>query len=274
MTVPWPGLALVAGSVAGAGLAAVTVSVAPDRLLRTNHAGRRVPVVLGAALVVAAVFGALFAVGWGGRDARLGSVAVAALAGALGLAVVGLIDDLVGGDERGFREHLGSALRLRPTTGILKLAAGIGAALIVAILGGGGPVRVAAAAVLVAACTNVWNALDVVPGRSLKWGIVLLALALPRAWAGGGGEVQAAALGAAVAVLPFDLLERGMLGDSGSNPLGFLVGVALAVILPTVGLVIAAVAAVGLQVAAETVTISRLIEAAAPLRWFDRLGRR
>jgi UDP-GlcNAc:undecaprenyl-phosphate/decaprenyl-phosphate GlcNAc-1-phosphate transferase len=133
---------------------------------------------------------------------------------------------------------------------------------------------VVAAAVLVAACTNVWNALDVVPGRSLKWGIVVLLLALPRAWLGGGGEVPAAALGAAVAVLPFDLLERGMLGDAGSNPLGFLVGVTLALVLPTPGVVVAAAAAVALQVAAETVTISRLIEAAPLLGWFDRLGRR
>jgi UDP-GlcNAc:undecaprenyl-phosphate GlcNAc-1-phosphate transferase len=133
---------------------------------------------------------------------------------------------------------------------------------------------VVAAAVLVAACTNVWNALDVVPGRSLKWGLVVLVLSLPRAWLGGGGELPAAALGAAVAVLPFDLLERGMLGDVGSNPLGFLVGTVLVLVLPTPGVVVAAALAVALQVAAETVTISRLIEAAAPVRWFDRLGRR
>jgi UDP-GlcNAc:undecaprenyl-phosphate/decaprenyl-phosphate GlcNAc-1-phosphate transferase len=145
---------------------------------------------------------------------------------------------------------------------------------VVAVLAAGGPLRVVTTAVLVAACTNLWNALDVVPGRSLKWGIVLLILSLPRAWLGGGGEVQGAALGAALAVLPFDLLERGMLGDAGSNPLGFLVGVALAAVLPTPGLVVAAVVAVALQVAAETVTISRLIEATPPLRWFDALGRR
>jgi hypothetical protein len=29
-----------------------------------------------------------------------------------------------------------------------------------------------------------------------------------------------------------------------------------------------------LQVAAETITISRLVEATAPLRWLDRVGRR
>jgi hypothetical protein len=272
VTEPWPGLAVVVGSVGAAALAAISAAVAPERLMRTNHAGRRVPAVLGVALVGGTLLGALAAAAAG--DVSLGSVTVAILVAAVGLALVGLVDDLVGGRERGFREHMGSVLRLRPTTGILKLVAGVAAALIVAVLAGGGVVRVVAAAVLVAACTNVWNALDVVPGRSLKWGILLLILALPRAWLSGGGEVPAAALGAAVAVLPFDLLERGMLGDAGSNPLGFLVGAALALVLPTPGMVVAAALAVALQVAAETVTISRLIEATPPLRWFDGLGRR
>jgi hypothetical protein len=53
-----------------------------------------------------------------------------------------------------------------------------------------------------------------------------------------------------------------------------LVGLGLAVVLPTPGLLAAATVALLLQVAAETVTISRLIEAVPPLRWFDRLGRR
>jgi len=37
---------------------------------------------------------------------------------------------------------------------------------------------------------------------------------------------------------------------------------------------VAAALALVLQVAAETVTLSRLIDAAPPLAWLDRLGRR
>jgi Glycosyl transferase family 4 len=273
VTDAWPGLAVVVGSVSGAALAALSVSTAPERLVRTNHAGRRVPAVLGLAMVGGTVVGAI-AASIAGGEPGLRSVSRAALIAAVALALVGLVDDLVGGRERGFREHLGSAVRLKPTTGLLKLAAGVAAAVVVAVLAGGGPLRVVTTAVLVAACTNLWNALDVVPGRSIKWGILLLILTLPRAWLGGGGEVQGAALGAALAVLPFDLLERGMLGDAGSNPLGFLVGVALATVLPTPALVVAAAVVVALQIAAETVTISRLIEAIPPLGWFDGLGRR
>jgi hypothetical protein len=273
MTIAWPAVALVVGSVAAGVLALISVSAAPARLVRTNHAGERVPAVLGPALVGGALVGAL--VGRVGSGGAAASVEVAALAAAVGVAAAGLLDDLFGGDEdRGFRGHLGGLLRGRPTTGLLKLVVGVGAGILVALAIGGAALRVIAAAVLVAAAANLWNALDVRPGRSLKWGIVVLVPVLAGAWGTGFGLIAAAALGAAVGVLPFDLLERAMLGDAGSNPLGVLAGAGLAVVLPTAGVVVAAVAAVLIQVAAETVTLSRAIEAVPPLRWFDRLGRR
>jgi len=77
-----------------------------------------------------------------------------------------------------------------------------------------------------------------------------------------------------VGILPLDLAQRGMLGDSGSNPLGLVSGLGAAVTLPTWGVLLAAGVVVVLQVVAETVTISRAIEAVPPLRWYDRLGRR
>ncbi|HZA27936.1 MAG TPA: hypothetical protein VE915_09930, partial [Actinomycetota bacterium] len=161
-----------------------------------------------------------------------------------------------------------------PTTGIVKLAAGVAAGTALALIMGGGPIRVVASAVLMAVSANVWNALDVVPGRALKAAIVALVPILLASWEAPLALLAAATLGAGAALLPFDLLERGMLGDAGSNPLGFLVGVGLAEVLPTPAVVAAALGGLILQVAAETVTISRLVEASPPLRWFDRLGRR
>jgi UDP-GlcNAc:undecaprenyl-phosphate/decaprenyl-phosphate GlcNAc-1-phosphate transferase len=87
------------------------------------------------------------------------------------------------------------------------------------------------------------------------------------------GVLLAIALGAGLALLAVDLRERAMLGDSGANVLGFLVGVALFLTLRTWALVVAAAVIVVLHVLAETVTLSRLIDAAPPLRWLDRLGR-
>jgi hypothetical protein len=271
VTVAWPAVALVAGSLVAGALALLTLGGAPSRLVRPNHTGRPVPAVLGSALVGGVVAAAL--AGRAGAGLPFGPVEGGALVAVVTLAAVGLLDDLFGDQgARGFRGHFGGLLRRRPTTGLLKLLAGVGAGVGMATLIGGGPVRLASAALLIATAANLWNALDVRPGRSLKWAVVVLVPVFAASREVGVGLVLASALGAGIGVLPFDLLERGMLGDHGSNPLGFLVGTGLAVVLPTAGVLVAAVLALALQVVAETVTISRLIEAVPPLRWFDRLG--
>jgi UDP-GlcNAc:undecaprenyl-phosphate GlcNAc-1-phosphate transferase len=269
----WPAWAAVVGSVLAALLAAGLIATrAPGRLVRANYAGRPVPAVLGPPLVLAGALGGVV-VGWAGSRA-FDAPGWAALAAMIAVGGAGLIDDLSGSGPRGLRGHLGSLLSGRPTTGILKLALGVAAGVLLAVLLGGGPVRVAAAAVLMGASVNVWNALDVVPGRAIKWALLPLGVALLAGWNGPAGLLAGSALGAAVGVLPFDLHERGMLGDTGSNPLGLVVGYGLAATLPTAGVVIGAVAVLALQAAAETVTISRLVEATSPLRWLDRVGRR
>jgi hypothetical protein len=74
-------------------------------------------------------------------------------------------------------------------------------------------------------------------------------------------------------VLPLDLRELAMLGDGGSNALGFAAGLGLYDILPPVWVAVAAALAVGLNVLAETRSFSRVIESQPALRWLDRLGR-
>lgn len=273
MTEPWPVLAVVIASVAGVGLAAISVTWVPSRLIRTNHAGRGVPAVLGFAFAGAVLLGAVTSAAIGRAAAAPRTVVWVALAALGGVFLAGVADDLAGGRERGILGHLRSLARMRPTTGVLKLIAGLAAGVAVAGAAGGGPDRMILTALLVAVATNVGNALDVMPGRALKWGALVLAVCLPFSWGTGNGLLVAAAFGAAAGVLPFDLLERGMLGDAGSNPLGFAVGASLALVLPTPGLVVATGVVVLMQVAAETVTISRLIEAVPPVRWFDALGR-
>jgi len=273
MTVGWPAVALVVGSVSAGALALVMATAAPPRLVRTNHAGERVPAVLGLALIGATLAASLSTrAGAGGPPGR---VEAATLAAAVAVAAVGLLDDLFGGaEDRGFRGHLGRLVRGRPTTGLLKLVVGVAGGVVVALAIGGGAVRVVAGALLVASATNLWNALDVRPGRSVKWGIVVLVPVFALTRDTGFGLVAGAALGGALGILPFDLLERAMLGDAGSNPLGLMAGAGLALVLPTASVIVAAVMVIILQVAAETVTISRVINAVPPLRWFDRLGRR
>jgi hypothetical protein len=159
------------------------------------------------------------------------------------------------------------------TTGILKVLVTAGAAVVVVALQPSRPGWVAlAGVVLMAASTNVGNALDVLPGRTLK---AFSPIALVFTLVGARADAPAVVgllVGAAV-VLPLDLRERAMLGDAGSNPLGFAAGLALYSVLPDGWVPVAAIAAVTLNVLAETVTLSRLVDGLAPLRWVDRLGR-
>ncbi len=246
----------------------------PDPVARRgtvrNYRGVAVPAVLGPALAAVAVLvPALSTAGhaaWGRPFAPTPWRIVVALAMVAG---AGLLDDLARHGPRGIRSHVRALAAGRPTTGILKLAA-IVAAAGVALYGlHQGAAQLALGLVVAAGSANVWNGLDVVPGRAMKAFLAVMAvlmLYLPTL-------PFALLLGAAGVALRVDLRERAMLGDAGSNLLGFAIGLGLALRLPTWQLAIAAAAVVALNLLAETVTLSRLIEAAAPLRWLDRLGR-
>jgi UDP-GlcNAc:undecaprenyl-phosphate GlcNAc-1-phosphate transferase len=275
VSVGWTVLAVVVAGATAAALGAAVVRFAPEALFVTNRSGNRVPATLGWALVAGAIIAFLAVLL--PRPSASDDASRTLLFGGAALVVVlaaGLLDDLRGHRARGFGGHLGSLARGRVTTGIVKLIVGVSVGVWLAVWLGGGAARVAAAAVLIVVSINLWNALDVVPGRALKWAIPVLAGVVGAGLDDPAGIVAGAGLGASAALLPLDLGERGMLGDAGSNPLGLLVGLGLALLLPTWGLTTAAAVALALQVAAETVTISRLIESVAPVRWFDRLGRR
>ena len=251
-----------------------------DPLIRLNYAGRPVPVVLGRVLVRGAGAGLIISLGLAllAGPVRAWPIPLVVLAGTYLLFYVGSTDDRSTSEARGLRAHLAALTRGRVTTSIWKLVGGVGSAVVVAVMLGGGPTRVIVSVLVIALSINVTNAMDVRPGRALKWtGLWLIPisfLALSGRLEGGLGIAYAAYLGAGFGVLWPDLWEKGMLGDAGSNPLGFVLGASLAGFLPLWGLAVVLVILAGLQIAAETVTISRLIDAGPPMRWFDRLGQR
>ena len=240
------------------------------RLLVENHRGVLVPRVLGVALAVDAVVWTLVVA----TIVHVGAAGWGALAGMLLVFAAGLIDDLAPGGARGLRNHLRSAAAGHPTTGLLKVLVIVGSAAVVVALQ---PERSASVSilgvVLLAACANLWNGLDVVPGRSLK--AFLLPAGAFVAWGElSGAPAVTGLLVGAIVVLPFDLRETAMLGDGGANLLGFAAGIALYAILPDPWVAAAAAIAVVLNAVAETVSLSRVIERTPPLRWVDELGRR
>lgn len=239
------------------------------RWRKENRRGKVLPVTLGWAFAVGLL--PLVVVVWdqaieiGLRGSQTGEVI-----GATIIFLAGVVDDGYGGSVRGLRGHLRALLNGHVTTGGLKLAAAVLAATItVAWTPRDHLWANLLALIAIAGCTNVWNGLDVAPGRALK-GFLVVAIVLLIV------DLEAFLLvctGAATAVLFPDLRERGMLGDSGANLLGFLAGAEIVGRLPEVWLIPAVAVVIGLNVLAETVTFTRTIEAIPPVRWFDRLGR-
>ena len=239
------------------------------RLVVANHRGAPVPQTLGFVLLLGAIVSSVVVA----ADGDVGAPGWGALAAVSLVFAAGLVDDLVAGRARGLRNHLRELVAGRMTTGLLKLVSIVGAAIIVVALG---PARTGldrgATVVLVAASANLWNGLDVRPGRALK-AFVPLGLAFVVFGRIADAPAIAGVLAVDILVLPFDLRERAMLGDGGANLLGFAAGVGLAHLLSGGWVLLAAGVAVTLNVVAETVSLSKLIAAFPPMRWLDEAGR-
>lgn len=253
------------------------VATLRHELERTNFHGRTVTLAEGVAVSGAAA--ALAALARRPADAAvLGGI------GALGLA-----DDLVEHRQRragrpvakGLRGHVRALAAGRPTTGGLKLV-GIPVLCLAGAARAEHPRLVLVDAALTAGCANLANLLDLRPGRALKASLMPAALlaTLPvqdggtAERAAGGRTLAIAALLPALAALPVDLDERGMLGDAGANVLGAAVGTALARRTPP-GVRIALLAGVvALTVASERVSFSAVIARTPWLERLDRIGRR
>jgi UDP-N-acetylmuramyl pentapeptide phosphotransferase/UDP-N-acetylglucosamine-1-phosphate transferase len=191
-------------------------------------------------------------------------------------AFFGLIDDLLGTEgDRGFRGHLRALAHGRLTTGALKLFGGAVVAIVLtAAPGEVSGRRLLADAALVALAANLGNLLDRAPGRTIKVGLLAYVPVALLAGTAPVGLALAPVVGAAAGLLPADLGERIMLGDTGANLLGAVLGLAVVLEASRPVRTVVLVALVALNLASERVSFSRVIDGTPVLRQLDRLGRR
>ena len=272
--------ALVSGALAGA-LAASALRLLRDNLPggpatwdRTNHAGRTVTLLEGPA----------YAVGAAGASALLGAGPGPVVA-AVASAGLGALDDLAGDSKsKGFKGHLGALARGEVTTGAVKIVGlGLTGLLSAALIDHGSRSRetqrhgiptvldTMVGGAVIAGSANLLNLLDLRPGRALKATILLGALTAmsPRSAAAAG-----AATGAAVGLLGPDLSGEAMLGDTGANSAGALLGAALVQRTGRRGRWAALGVLTALTLASEKVSFTRVIESTPGLRELDAWGRR
>ena len=282
-----------ARAVAGAAVASTDGSVLDPligdraRWNRTNHRGEPVSMLEGPATMAGLLVGGIL----GAPSARVALGATVATAGG---GAFGLVDDLTEDTTtrtKGLRGHLGALVHGELTTGGLKVLGISASALVAAAIvtpttvepttvspdsarcgAVGWAFDVTTSGALIAASANLLNLLDLRPGRALKASSLA---AVPLALVGGNGAgLAAAVIGAGAGAAPGDLAERDMLGDSGANALGALLGTA-AGLGARRGLRLALLAgAVALTVASERISFTKVIAATPVLRELDAWGRR
>ena len=276
---------------------------------RTNFHGATVSLRGGVAMAGASVASAAVASVLSDQPRAALGGAVAALGGGL----AGYIDDVDQGAHdggkvaKGLKGHLGALAHGQVTTGVIKIA-GIGASALAAsaLVGskatsvGGKAADLALNTVLIAGTANLANLLDLRPGRALK-ATVLVATPLsyfscaaaktPASGASGAASATPAAPAsvsavsaqrllasglnaAAITALVEDLQETTMLGDTGANAAGALLGTSLAANDSWKLRLGTALGVVGLILASEKVSFSKVIAANPALNWLDQLWRR
>ena len=297
------------GACAGLGYVLRRKRIKASQWERTNFHGVTVSLRGGVAMAGAAVASAAVASVLSDQPrAALGGV-VASLGGGL----AGYIDDVDQGAHdggkvaKGLKGHLGALAHGQVTTGVIKIA-GIGAsALAASALVGSKATSVSGKAadlvlntVLIAGTANLANLLDLRPGRALK-ATVLVATPLsyfscaaakaPASGASGAASATPAAPAsvsavsaqrllasglnaAAITALVEDLQETTMLGDTGANAAGALLGTSLAANDSWKLRLGTALGVVGLILASEKVSFSKVIAANPALNWLDQLWRR
>ncbi len=259
---------------------------------RTNFHGATVSLRGGVAMAGAAVASAAVASALSDQPrAAMGGV-VASLGG----AVAGYIDDVDQGAHdggkvaKGLKGHLGALAHGQVTTGVIKIA-GIGASALAAsaLVGskatsvGGKVADLVLNTVLIAGTANLANLLDLRPGRALKATVLVAAplsyfsCAAAKTSASPASAQRLLASGlnaAAITALVEDLQETTMLGDTGANAAGALLGTSLAANDSWKLRLGTALGVVGLILASEKVSFSKVIAANPALNWLDQLWRR
>jgi UDP-GlcNAc:undecaprenyl-phosphate/decaprenyl-phosphate GlcNAc-1-phosphate transferase len=209
---------------------------------------------------------------------------------AVGVGALGLIDDTLGGGgggrgdagdgedgeasgPRGWRGHGAAVLGGAFSTGALKAAGSLGLALFVSVSPGRSTADFLLSAGVLVLATNFFNLLDLRPGRAVK-AFVLLAAGLTIGTMDLGPLKAIGLLSGPVLIAGlYDLRERAMLGDTGSNLIGALAGLWLVLSLKTTGLAVALVVLAALTAYGEFRSISAFVERTPGFRHLDSIGR-
>ena len=196
----------------------------------------------------------------------------------VGIAFLGFLDDALGqgeatGTPRGWRGHWAALRSGSLSTGAIKAIGALALAAYVVSGRGLEDWRYVADVALLILTTNLFNLLDLRPGRAEKALVLLGAGLCLGAWTPAPLELLGIFLGPILVGAWLTLGERAMLGDTGSNLIGAVAGVWLLTTLGGDARLVALALVLALTIYGELRSISKTIDSVPPLRWLDSLGR-
>jgi hypothetical protein len=206
-----------------------------------------------------------------------------AVAYVVGVGALGLADDTLGrsgepGSPRGWRGHLRALADGNLSTGMLKAAGSLGLAALILSHPALGPAgsggRYAVAVLLLVLATNFFNLLDLRPGRAEKALVLLGAGLCVGAATLEPGRLLGLFVGPVLVAGVYNLRERAMLGDTGSNVVGAIAGIWLVTTLSIGGQAIAAGVIAALSAYGEFRSLGAIVERVPLLKHLDSIGRR
>lgn len=194
-----------------------------EESLETNYRGLEIPISTGIVFIYSQVFTMYLILL---INDNFNKIIIIYLLLLVFMGTIGLLDDLAGNkDVKGFKGHIMLIFKRQLSTGGLKALTGLLLSISFAVIISNGFFELIVNTLIIALFTNTINLLDLRPGRGCKafiiFGIILLITSKNSIY----NHIIYCAFGFCAAFLPFDLREKTMMGDIGSNSLGITLGI-------------------------------------------------
>ncbi|MBO8137790.1 MAG: hypothetical protein H0Z40_06610 [Desulfotomaculum sp.] len=260
-------------------IAPVLDMVYQAKFVRPNYKGNLIPVGVGfifllTSLVVLTVDYLLF-------PGLLGDNSTIFVLGLAVITFLGFIDDTLGSRQAtGLKGHFKALLKGNLTTGGLKaLGGGLLALLITASefthyqLTVNVITNIVVNTLVIALSINAINLLDLRPGRAGKGFLILAVVILTVSWGSESLLPLALVSGSLLAYLPWDLKARAMMGDTGSNALGLVIGFSAAWSFDELPKLVFLIMLILFHLFTEKYSLTEIIAGNKILNYLDKMGR-
>ena len=239
------------------------------KFLKKNYKGQNIPIGMGMLFSIATIFSlsALY------LFFPFNNISFIFIFGLTAMSFLGIIDDLLGDrDTTGLKGHIGKLLHLELTTGGLKAVMGGIISLLVSIPFHSNIFFIIFNGLIIALFTNLINLLDLRPGRAIK--VYLLCTIILFIFSNQENVYLLMITTIIVLVyFPMDLRALAMMGDVGSNALGFVLGFFTTIYFTNPFKIFIFILLILTHIFSERSSITNLIENNQILNFIDQLGR-